>query len=106
MRIVVEAMRRRREIESSIRRRDRRRIIGELALHRQDGIFGTDRMHYRISPPPDPHAERVLKEVMAWLKDDKEMQRDRVRLVKVCCMASPPVQILGAPKPAGIAAVG
>jgi len=36
------ATRRRGEIESSIRRRDRRRIIREWALHRQDGIFGTD----------------------------------------------------------------
>ncbi len=36
------ATRRRRELESSIGRRDRRRIIGEWALHRQDGIFGTD----------------------------------------------------------------
>src|SRR5262245_62915402 len=37
------ATRRRRVIELSIRRRDRRRIIGEWALHRYDGIFGTDR---------------------------------------------------------------
>ncbi len=36
------ATRRRRDLESSIRRRDRRRIIGEWALHRQGGIFGTD----------------------------------------------------------------
>jgi hypothetical protein len=42
MRIVAEATRRRRELESSIQRRDRRRIIGERALHCQDGIFGTD----------------------------------------------------------------
>ena len=35
--------RRRREIESSIRRGDRRRIIREWALNRQDGIFGMDR---------------------------------------------------------------
>jgi len=42
MRIVAEATRRRRELESSIRRGDRRRIIGEWAFHRQDGIFGTD----------------------------------------------------------------
>jgi hypothetical protein len=40
--VVAEATRRRHEIESSIRRRDLRRIIGELALHRQDEIFGTD----------------------------------------------------------------
>jgi hypothetical protein len=32
----------RRLFESSIRRRGRRRIIREWALHRQDGIFGTD----------------------------------------------------------------
>jgi hypothetical protein len=36
------ATRRRPEIEPSIRRIDRRRIIREWALHRQDGIFGTD----------------------------------------------------------------
>ena len=42
MRIVAEATRRRPELESSIRRRDRRRIIGERALHSQDGIFGAD----------------------------------------------------------------
>src|SRR5215475_3539993 len=86
------------------------KISRHLAYLRRAGIVVPRRegkwIHYRISPPPDPHAERVLKEVTAWLKDDKEMQRDRVRLVKVCCMASPPVQILGAPKPAGIAAVG
>jgi hypothetical protein len=37
-----KATRRRHDLESSIRRRNRRRIIGEWALHRQDGIFGTD----------------------------------------------------------------
>jgi hypothetical protein len=37
------ATRRRHEIEPSIRRRGRRRIIREWALHRQDRIFGTDR---------------------------------------------------------------
>jgi hypothetical protein len=41
--VVAEATRRRRVIELSIRRRDRRRIIGEWVLHRYDGIFGTDR---------------------------------------------------------------
>jgi hypothetical protein len=42
MRVVAEATRRRPDFESSIRRRDRRRIIREWALHRQDEIFGTD----------------------------------------------------------------
>jgi transposase len=35
-------------IELSIRRRDRRRIIGEWALHRYDGIFGTDRSNGQV----------------------------------------------------------
>jgi hypothetical protein len=43
MRVGAEATRRRREIESSIRRRDRRRIIREWDLHRQDGVFGMDK---------------------------------------------------------------
>jgi hypothetical protein len=38
---------------------------------------------------------------MSWLKDDKEMQRDRAHSMKVYCMSSPPVQLLGAPKPVG-----
>lgn len=62
-------------------------------------------MRYRIVPPSDPHAEHILKDVLLWLKDVKEMQRDRSHLMKVCCMPSPPVQILGAPKLASLAAV-
>jgi hypothetical protein len=42
-----KATRRRPDYESSIRRRDQRRIIRELALHRQGGIFGTDRRRRR-----------------------------------------------------------
>jgi hypothetical protein len=45
---MAEATSLRRELESSIRRRDRRRIIREWALHRQDGIFGTDRQPMTI----------------------------------------------------------
>jgi ArsR family transcriptional regulator, arsenate/arsenite/antimonite-responsive transcriptional repressor len=82
------------------------KISRHLAYLRRAGIVAARRdgkwMHYRIVPPPDPHAERILKDVMAWMKDDKEMQRDRSRLLKVCCMPSPPVQILGAPKPASV----
>lgn len=84
------------------------KISRHLAYLRRAGIVAARRdgkwMHYRIAPPGDPHAERILKDLMSWLKDDKEMQRDRVRLVKMCCMTSSPVQILGAPKPASITA--
>jgi ArsR family transcriptional regulator, arsenate/arsenite/antimonite-responsive transcriptional repressor len=86
------------------------KISRHLAYLRRAGIVAARRegkwMHYRLAPPEDPHAERILSDVMSWLKEDKDMQSDRARLIKVCCMASPPVQILGAPKPASIAANG
>jgi len=86
------------------------KISRHLAYLRRAGIVSARRegkwMHYRVVAPSDPHAERILRDVCSWLKDDKEMQRDRARLMKVCCMPSPPVQILGAPKPAGISAQG
>jgi ArsR family transcriptional regulator len=45
------------------------KISRHLAYLRRAGIVVPRRegewMHYRISPPPDPHAARVLKEVMA-----------------------------------------
>ena len=41
--VVAEATRRLCVIELSIRRRGRRHIIGEWALHRYDGIFGIDK---------------------------------------------------------------
>lgn len=86
------------------------KISRHLAYLRRAGVVASRRdgkwMHYRIVPPSDPHADRVLKDVMLWLKDDQEMQRDRRHLIKVCCMPSPPVQILGAPKPASVAPPG
>ncbi len=82
------------------------KISRHLAFLREAGIVAARRdgkwMHYRITFPEDPPARRVLRDVMEWLKEEQEMQRDRARLVKVCCAPSPPVQILGAPKPASL----
>ncbi len=84
------------------------KISRHLAYLRRAGIVGARRegkwMHYRIIPSSNPHAERVMKDVLAWLKEDKEMRRDRMRLMKVCCAASPPAQLVGAPKPISLAA--
>jgi ArsR family transcriptional regulator len=81
------------------------KISRHLAYLRRAGIVTARRegkwMHYRIVPPSNPHAKRILDDVRSWLKDDKEMQRDRAQLMKICCMPSPPVQLLGAPKPTG-----
>src|SRR5918992_1505211 len=64
------------------------KISRHLAYLRRAGIVGVRRdgpwMHYRIVEPTDPEAARVLKDVMSWLANDQEMQRDRERLLKVC----------------------
>jgi ArsR family transcriptional regulator, arsenate/arsenite/antimonite-responsive transcriptional repressor len=84
------------------------KISRHLAYLRDSGLVAARRegkwIHYRVTPPPHPHAARVFENVLAWLKEDKEMQRDQARLVKVCCGPSLPVQLFGAPKPASIAA--
>lgn len=67
---------------------------------RRDGKW----MHYRIVEPPDAHAARIFSEVRQWLREDAEMQRDRQRLIKVCCAPQPPIQLRGAPRPASLSA--
>jgi ArsR family transcriptional regulator, arsenate/arsenite/antimonite-responsive transcriptional repressor len=82
------------------------KISRHLAYLRRAGVVAARRegkwMHYRIVEPPDPHAARVFQEVRAWLAQDSEMQRDRTRLIKVCCAPQPPVQLRGAPRPASL----
>jgi ArsR family transcriptional regulator len=84
------------------------KISRHLAYLRSAGLVSARRegkwMHYRIQEPANDHARKVLKDVLAWLAEDKEMQRDRERLVKVCCAPELPVQIQGAPRPAGLVA--
>ena len=84
-------------------------ISRHLAYLRQAGIVGARRdgkwMHYRITTPADPYAASVLSDVRAWLSQDKEMQRDRKRLTTFCCAPDLPVQLQGAPKPAGVVSV-
>jgi hypothetical protein len=56
-------------------------------------------MHYRIAEPTDEHAAAVLRSVIDWLRQDREMQRDRERIVRICCAPKLPVQLQGAPIP-------
>jgi ArsR family transcriptional regulator len=84
------------------------KISRHLAYLRRAGVVSARRegkwMHYRISEPSEPHAARVMREVMEWLAQDEEMQRDRERLIKACCAPQPPVQLRGAPRPASLTA--
>jgi ArsR family transcriptional regulator len=83
------------------------KISRHLAYLRRAGVVSARRegkwMHYRLVEPTDPHAARIFREVRAWLKQDPEMQRDRQRLVRVCCAPQPPIQLRGAPRPASLA---
>jgi len=82
------------------------KISRHLAYMRRAGVVDARRegnwMHYRIVQPPDEDAARVLRDTLAWLANDREMQLDRERLVKLCCAPQLPVRIQGAPRPLGI----
>jgi ArsR family transcriptional regulator len=91
-----------------ILRTNQPKISRHLAYLRRAKVVSARRegkwMHYRIVEPPDEHAARIFREVRAWLREDAQMQRDRERLVKVCCAPQPPVQLRGAPRPLSLTA--
>jgi ArsR family transcriptional regulator, arsenate/arsenite/antimonite-responsive transcriptional repressor len=83
------------------------KISRHLAYLRKAGIVSARRdgkwIHYSLAEPPDPHAARLFKEVLAWLAEDDEMRRDLGRLTRVCCAPQLPVQLQGAPRPTSLA---
>ena len=83
------------------------KISRHLAYLRRAGVVAARRegkwMHYRVVLPEDEGAARVFREARAWLAEEREMRRDRERLVKICCAPRLPVQLQGAPRPAGLA---
>jgi ArsR family transcriptional regulator len=84
------------------------KISRHLAYLRRAGVVSARRegkwMHYRVAEPADEHAARIFAEVREWLSQDPLMQRDRTRLVKLCCAPQVPVQLKGAPRPASLVA--
>ncbi|MBV9242302.1 MAG: metalloregulator ArsR/SmtB family transcription factor [Acidobacteria bacterium] len=60
-----------------------------LVRARRDGKW----MHYRINEPLEANAAQILSTTLELLDSDAEMQRDRKRLVKVCCPPMVPVAI-------------
>jgi ArsR family transcriptional regulator len=82
------------------------KISRHLAYLRRAGVVAARRdgkwMHYRVVSPADAHAARVFDDVRAWLGEDREMQQDRARLVRLCCAPQAPVRLQGAPRPASL----
>jgi ArsR family transcriptional regulator, arsenate/arsenite/antimonite-responsive transcriptional repressor len=79
------------------------KISRHLAYLRRAGIVVARRegkwMHYRLTDPPDQHAARIFREVREALTEHPELQRDRERLMEVCCATQLPVQLRRAPRP-------
>src|SRR6266571_4993206 len=42
-------------------------------------------MHYRLAEPPDAHAARIFHEMRDSLAEHPEFQRDREKLLQICC---------------------
>jgi ArsR family transcriptional regulator len=84
------------------------KISRHLAYLRRAGIVEPRRegkwMHYRIVMPPHIGAEQVLRQTLAWLKEEKSMQADRSRLTKACCTPAKFIALQGAPTPVSLIA--
>jgi ArsR family transcriptional regulator len=79
------------------------KVSRHLAYLRRAGIVAARRegkwMHYRIVPPSDEHAVRILEELREWFTTDRQMQEDRARFIKVCCAPVLPLPLQAAPRP-------
>lgn len=79
------------------------KISRHLAYLRRAGIVEARRegkwMHYRIVMPPNLGAAQVLRQTLAWLKEERTMQADRSRLTKACCSPAKFNALQGAPLP-------
>lgn len=79
------------------------KISRHLAYLRRAGIVEARRegkwMHYRIEPPEDADARKILATVLASFKTKKEMQSDLARLDNACCKPQTFVTLQGAPVP-------
>ncbi len=62
-----------------------------LVTGRRDGKW----MHYQINEPEDEKANEVFAATMEMLKEDRDMQFDRLRLAEVCCAPQAPAKIQG-----------
>jgi len=82
------------------------KISRHLAYLRRAGIVTARKdgkwMHYRLSIPKDIHAALILRDTMAALRTDRQIQKDFERLHRACCGPNSLVQLSGAPAPAAV----
>jgi ArsR family transcriptional regulator len=84
-------------------------ISRHLAYLRRAGLVAARRdgkwMSYSVTPPEGGTARQIFDAVLESLAADRELQRDRVRLLKSCCSPRVPEQLRRAPRP-GVAGSG
>ena len=80
------------------------KISRHLAYLRRAGVVAARRdgkwMHYGIVRPADEAAARVLDAALEAVSEDRQMQRDRMALERVCCGTRLSTTLQHAPKPA------
>ena len=79
------------------------KISRHLAYLRNAGVVTVRRqgtwMHYRIVTPQHSGAANILRETLAWMKEDRSLQADRARLTNACCSPTKYPLLDGAPLP-------
>ena len=79
------------------------KVSRHLAYLRRAGVVSARRegkwIHYSIAKPADAAHARVLEATLGALARDRQMQRDRLALEKVCCAAKLPETLQNAPRP-------
>ena len=79
------------------------KVSRHLAYLRRAGVVHARRdgkwIHYSLAKPADPAVAGVLESTLSALERDKQMQRDRLALEKVCCGAKMPETLQNAPRP-------
>ena len=79
------------------------KISRHLAYLRRAGLVTARRdgkwMHYSLTIPADPAVAEVLRKVLEVASKERDMQRDRLALERVCCAAKLPASLQNAPKP-------
>ncbi len=73
------------------------KISRHLAYLRNAGVVSARRdgkwIYYRIKPPENLFAAKILQDTLDWLKSQSEMQTDYEKLISICCSAENPVTI-------------
>lgn len=79
------------------------KVSRHLAYLRRAGVVSARRdgkwIHYSLARPADPALAAVLESTLAALEKDKQMQRDRSALERVCCGPRLPEALQNAPRP-------